>query len=230
MDPKKLFIDDRHGGRCVYCGGGIESVDHVPSRTLLDEPYPPNLPTVDACEECNGGFSLDEEYLACFLACTIAGSTAPEAQTRPSVRRKLIEKPQLRALIESQRVVSADGSVRWKPDESRVENILVKLARGHMAFEEGTPRIDEPGVVDYVPLIELADDEAAGLVGPWPTHQPWPEIGSRAFFRAAGMKVPHNPGPDGWIDIQPGRYRYRVSDCMVQFVLSEYLTCTVLWE
>lgn len=230
MDPKKLFMDERLGGRCVYCGGDIESADHVPSKTLLDEPYPDNLPTVAACEDCNGGFSLDEEYLSCFLACVIAGSGDPESQTRPSVRRKLIEKPQLRATIENALVRGSHGSLRWQPDETRVENVLVKLARGHIAFEEGTPRVDYPGVVDFVPLSELPDDETEGLIGPWPDRQPWPEIGSRAFFRAAGMKVPHNPGPDGWITIQPGRYRYRVTDCQVQFVLSEYLACTVRWE
>jgi len=196
----------------------------------LDEPYPANLPTVDACKDCNGGFSLDEEYLSCFLACTIVGSTDPEVQTRASVRWKLIEKPQLRALIQNSRVTGSDGSLRWLADEARVEHVLVKLARGHMAFEEGTPRIDEPGLVDYIPLCELSEDEAEGLVGPWPAHQAWPEIGSRAFLRVSGMNVPHNPGPDGWITIQPGRYRYRVMDCMVQFILSEYLACSVLWE
>lgn len=230
MDPKKLFVDERHGGRCVYCGGDTESADHVPSRTLLDEPYPANLPTVGACKDCNASFSFDEEYLSCFLACTIAGSAEPEVQTRASVRRKLIAKPQLRTLIQNSRVAGSAGSLRWQADEIRVEHVLVKLARGHMAFEEGTPRIDEPGLVDYAPLCELAEEEAEGLVGPWPEHQPWPEIGSRAFFRASSMNVPHNPGPDGWNTIQPGRYRYRVSDSMVQFVLSEYLACTVLWE
>jgi hypothetical protein len=230
MDPRKLFVDQRQCGYCVYCGGPSESDDHVPSKALLDEPYPRDLPTVDACERCNNGFSLDEEYLAVFIECTIVGSTDPERQSRPSIRRKLTESPSLRALIQSSRTQKVDGTLEWRPDEGRVENVLTKLARGHIAFEEGTPRLDEPGVVDFVPLVDLPSDEANGLLAPWPIQQSWPEIGSRAFFRASGMKVPHNPGPDGWITIQPGRYRYRVNGNTVQVVLSEYLCCTILWD
>jgi hypothetical protein len=36
--------------------------------------------------------------------------------------------------------------------------------------------------------------------------------------------------PDGWVIVQPGRYRYRVAQTSVQMVLSEYLSCTVTWE
>jgi hypothetical protein len=59
MDPKKLFIDERLKGICAYCGARPESRDHVPSRVLLDKPYPENLPVVEACFKCNGEFSAD---------------------------------------------------------------------------------------------------------------------------------------------------------------------------
>lgn len=75
MDPKHLFVDERLKGSCVYCGGPPETVDHVPSRVFLDDPLPENLPVVEACRECNGGFSLDEEYLACLLECVMTGTT-----------------------------------------------------------------------------------------------------------------------------------------------------------
>lgn len=226
MDPRKLFADQRHSGFCVYCGGPVQTVDHVPSKALLDEPYPVDLPTVSAC---NQGFSLDEEYLACLIECTVVGSADPDKHRRPSVRRKLADKAALRAHLEASRN-AVDGEILWQPDEARVENVLAKLARGHIAFEEGTPMLQEPGVIDYVPLTEISAEEASELIGPWPMQRPWPEIGSRAFFRASGMRVPHNPGSDGWITIQQGRYRYRVDGTTVQTILSEYLACTVLWE
>ena len=67
MDPRHLFMDERLTGMCVYCGAQPETRDHVPSKVLLDEPYPPELPVVGACEKCNASFSMDEQYLACFL-------------------------------------------------------------------------------------------------------------------------------------------------------------------
>ena len=99
MDPRKLFYDDRLKGHCVYCGGSEETRDHVPSKVLLDEPYPEDLPVVPACLECNNGFSLDEEYLACFLECVLCGTVDPRALKRDRIRRKLQDNPNLLALI-----------------------------------------------------------------------------------------------------------------------------------
>ena len=63
---------------CVYCGNAAGTRDHVPPKVLLDEPYPPDLPPVPACDECNNRFStmveqtegltvqmVLSEYLAC---------------------------------------------------------------------------------------------------------------------------------------------------------------------
>jgi hypothetical protein len=52
---------------CVYCGRVTETRDHVPSRVLLDEPYPDNLPVVPSREACNtnrkSSTKLDEEEM-----------------------------------------------------------------------------------------------------------------------------------------------------------------------
>ena len=86
MQQLRCYGDDRNKGFCVHCGGGpTETVDHVPSKVLLDEPYPENLMAAPACRECNNGLSLDEEYLACLLECVIAGDTAPEKLHRTKI-------------------------------------------------------------------------------------------------------------------------------------------------
>ena len=59
------FGDSRNRGFCVHCGGPYEADDHVPSKVLLDEPYPDNLMVCPACLLCNNTLSIDEEYLAC---------------------------------------------------------------------------------------------------------------------------------------------------------------------
>lgn len=53
---------------CLYCGRPADTREHVPPKALLEQPWPNNLRTVPACGDCNGSWSLDEEYLAIVLA------------------------------------------------------------------------------------------------------------------------------------------------------------------
>jgi hypothetical protein len=120
---------------CVFCGGAPETRDHVPSRVLLDEPLASQLPVVDACSACNVGFSLDEQYLACYLECVIGGTTDPVELRRPKIVRILEKTPALRDRIESSRRADPAGRTVWQPEIDRVRRIIVKLARGHVAYE-----------------------------------------------------------------------------------------------
>jgi hypothetical protein len=95
MDPRQLFMDERLTGMCVYCGARPDTRDHVPSKVLLDEPYPPELPVVAACEKCNSEFSLDEQYLSCFLECVICGTTDNSGLQRSKIKRILNERVHL---------------------------------------------------------------------------------------------------------------------------------------
>ena len=63
--------------------------DHVPSKVLLDRPFPANIHVVETCAECNSGFSADEEYFAAFLGSVMSGSTDPEAQVFGASRKIL---------------------------------------------------------------------------------------------------------------------------------------------
>src|SRR5438309_5431695 len=101
MDPRKLFADERFAALCVYCGGEPSTADHVPSRVLIDQPYPDNLPVVPACAKCNNRFSVDEPYLACLVECALAGSVAPNLVCRTKVKRILAKRPALASEIES---------------------------------------------------------------------------------------------------------------------------------
>ena len=53
MDQLRDYADSRLLSDCIYCGGPAETRDHVPSRCLLERPYPENLPAVGCCKECN---------------------------------------------------------------------------------------------------------------------------------------------------------------------------------
>lgn len=227
MDPKHLFFDERFRGVCVHCGGVADTRDHVPSLVFLDKPYPSNLPVVPCCSTCNESFSLDEQYAACLLDCVVTGSVT--ACERASVRRQLEENPGLADRLASARSVGEDGEVSWRPETDRLTNVVLKLARGHAAFEGAEPLLDDPKKVIAVPLGLMAEAERDSFETP-AEAQVLPELGSRAFI-VRGIFWPETPG---WEIVQGGRYRYYVflsesGEFTVRMVLSEYLACAVVW-
>ncbi len=230
MDPRHLFADNRMLDACVYCGGPPETCDHVPSRVLLDEPFPNNLPVVDCCETCNTGFSLDEQYLACFIDCVIAGSTLPSDVARPKVSRILAETPILASRIAASKTKGLDDQQVWEPEFNCIYNILRKLARGHVAYELSLLQIDEPLCITCTPIITMANRDVEHFLNS-PKTPFWPEIGSRAFIQM-DLDFPELTG-DHWQVVQPGRYQYLVSQAdglFVRILLSNYLACEVRWN
>jgi len=229
-EPGKLFVDDRLTGICVYCGTRPDTRDHCPSKVLLDEPYPANLPVVQACLACNQSFSLDEQYVACFVECVVCGSTNPKALHRKNIQRILSKTPGLAAEIQSTMTIDEKGDKIWRPDMARVRNVVLKLARGHLHFELSVQERDEPEVLEVAPLSLMTPESREFFECPEPGPMAvWPELGSRAFLRAlsSGGQI-----PDGWLDVQEGRYRYLVGQGhgnYAHIVIGEYLACRAAW-
>jgi hypothetical protein len=231
MDPRKLFADERFKDLCVYCGASPDTRDHVPSKVLLDEPLPDDLPVVPCCEQCNNGFSLDEQYLACFVECAISGSTNPDLVHRDKIKRILRERPALAARIAQSRSEDLFGNASWSPEVRRVRNIILKLARGHIAYEYSEPQLGEPSNIFMLPISEMSTEELREFEAPRAGNL-FPEIGSRAFLDVlvVGDEVVMQEGL--WSVVQQGRYRYAVShseQIAVRSVLSEYLACEIVW-
>lgn len=233
MNPEHLFVDKRLLGKCVYCGGVPDTVDHVPSKILLDDPLPQNLPVVESCARCNQSVSSDEEYLACFLESVLVGSSSPAAARRPKIKAALNHSPKLADRIQASGSVVDGGNWIWNPDLKRIRNVVLKLARGHAAYELSLAQTDEPTELIFVPfsLMPMGWREEFESAGSGELRG-WPEIGSRAFLRAAGAP-PFADSPGPWITVQPGQYRYFVDEdggVRVQIVISEYLASVVIWE
>jgi hypothetical protein len=234
--------DERLRGGCVFCDDGDEATrDHVPSRVFLDQPFPDNLPVVPACAACNNGFSLDEQYLACLIDCVIAGSTDPERIHRDQVRRTLARDPKLRERLERARREEGNRTI-FVPEGVRVRNVIVKLARGHAAYELGTPRRRDPDSVRCAVLGEMAEAEAAPFYAPH-THYLFGEVGCRASQRMMILEATC-ASPTGeqvrvplfctmWVDVQDGRYRYQAVEdeegVTIRSVFGEYLATEVRW-
>jgi hypothetical protein len=223
------YGDDRNKGFCVHCGGREETSDHIPSKVLLDEPFPENLTACASCLRCNNGFSRDEEYLACVLECVLTGDVAPELIERSKIAHILRRSPKLaESLRHAKHVV--DGQTIWDVDMDRVKHVLLKFARGHVAYELNEPRLDEPEFFYCRPLTTMSSDqrkafEASEEIGIWP------EVGSRALSRL--LVVGSDVYEEGWLLVQEGRYRFRTlqgSGPRVRIVLREYLACEVAWD
>ena len=221
------FADERNKEWCVYCGGQNETRDHVPSRVFLDEPLPENLPVVPACIACNSSFSRDEEYLACLIECGLAGSVEA-ASARGKIAGIFARSPALASRMRAARTEMEQG-VRFTVENDRVRNVIVKLARAHVAFEQNEPQLDDPCEMSLAPFTAISDEHRAQFEA-LPTNAFLPEVGSRGLIR---LFEGHDLGADGWIDVQPGRYRYRVlcdGSYRVQIVFREYLAAEVAWD
>lgn len=227
MDPRQLFVDARQIGICVHCGSPPSTRDHVPSKVLLDEPYPEDLPVVDACLSCNGGLSADETYLACMVECARIGSTS--SVERLKVRQLLERAPSLTARLAAS-ATRGGSSIGWIPELSRVGRVVLKLARGHAAYELGEPQLAQPERIWVAPFNTMPERSREAFESV-PTESLFPEIGSRAFIKTV-IVGERTLLPNGWQIVQDGRYRFLVSfseGTVVRIVLSEYLACEVSW-
>jgi hypothetical protein len=190
MNHIEEFVDQRQKSWCIHCGGWISELetnrDHVPSRGLLEKPYPDSLPVVQVCQTCNRSFSFDEEYLIAFLGAVIAGTTDPDLQLRQEAATILCRSPKLRERVDGSKkscqTLGGDTKIIWKPEENRVRRVIVKNARGHAFFEIGEPMLSEPEHAWFAP-IELLTANERQRFEEIPFAGIWPQVGSRMMTR-----------------------------------------------
>lgn len=237
MRGMRDYADKRHKGWCIHCGavlGGVKSnLDHVPSRTILNRPFPENLPTVRICESCNTSFSNDEEYFTAFLGAVLAGNADTDQQVIERAEKILGSNYRLQDEIEAQLEVVKDAGgkdqVAFSPDLGRIQNVVVKNARGHVLFEHGQPAEGEPARVAIKPIPTLPPD----ILERFETIDygaGWPEVGSRLMTR---LVTGDDMRPDGWVVVQPNVYRFAVmhqDQVVVRTVIREYLATEVAWD
>ena len=229
------YSDQRNKAWCVHCRSGLPEVgisrDHVPSKALLEKPYPSQLPTIPICKQCNEDFARDEEYFAAFVGCVLSGSTDPQAQSDPRAARILDRSPGLRDSIERSKVEyeTRGGSTQklWTPKDDRLKRVIVKNARGHALYEYGKPMLEEPSSVWYSPILAMTEDQHR-MYFHADESDVVPEVGSRMLTRV----VTGEGLVDGWVEVQKGVYRYslvQLGSVTVRSVIREYLATEVLW-
>ena len=242
VDQLRDFADGRLVVGCIYCGGLEETRDHVPSRIFLDAPLPENLPVVPACVRCNNGFSLDEQYVACVIESVISGTADPDRIQRPQIAEILRNNGALRSKIAAAKK-QVGQQTTFAVEEKRVRNVLLKLARGHAAFELTAACRDEPTSFAWRPMPLMTPDEIDAFDA---VHMPqtFGEVGSRGLQRMRVVQATLKSVTTGelstvgflmsdWVDVQDGRYRYLAIDdageIRVKIIIREYLACEVIW-
>ncbi len=222
------YADQRFNGQCVYCGAYPDTKEHIPPKVFLDRPFPENLPVVEACTKCNNGFSLDEEYMACLIDCIISGSADPNNLQRNNIKRILESRPQIAKRLQNACRVD-NGMTHFEVEVDRIKNVVTKIGLGHVLYELNLLLSESPQV-EIAPFELLSDNEVRQFEGLSSQNIAlWPEVGSRAMQR---LIVEDKNYIDGWVVVQPARYRYAVMQSEVteiRMVFSEYLFCTVCW-
>ncbi len=230
MRQIKQFSDMRHDNQCAYCGKFPDTVDHVPSKILLDRPYPDNLQGVPCCKNCNESFSLDEEYFACLIECVISGTADPDEISRLQIAKILKRKPKLRARFQNSTFYDLDQTL-FNIEGERVNNVLRKLSYGHVKYQIAETQFKEPIHFWYKPLQQLSEDERNDFFEPKKLDI-LPEIGSRSF-QSVSFDVNGN-GVSNWIIVQENIYAYSVITDLnfitVRILIWNYLVCETVWQ
>lgn len=215
---------------CSYCGDFPDTRDHVPSKILLEEPYPENLPVVPCCNKCNQGFSLDEEYFACAIECIIQGTTELELLNRPKIKSILSKKEPLKTRIKSS--FKTENEIQYfQIDLPRFEKIITKLAKGHLKFENSEPQLEDPTSIVFKSVHSMDEKEEKSFFAPI-VFDKAPEVGSRGLQNI--LIGQDNDVVSQWTLVQDGTYEYMVSVTLgvetVRILIWNYLAIEVIWR
>ena len=204
-------------GTCTYCGKRKSvTADHVPPKNLFGRPYPPNLLTVPACLDCNGGFTKDDEYFRIALTITdeAKGQRAREA-VMPTVMRGINSTKQDRfraALLSGTQIAP-----RFSPsglflgnhraiafDSARLDRIARRIVRG-LFFQVKGHRLPDDHAINVLPVgrfrelaslhpeLDLALHEFIGLI----TREPLMKYGD--VFGYHWVQSPNGPSNTMWL-------------------------------
>ena len=227
MIYQREYISGVESNLCCYCGSGIGTTrDHVPSKILLDKPYPENLMTVPCCKGCNHSFSADEEYVAALIEQSCNGCLDDDFIEREAVRKSLRHSESIRARLSNLFQRNNNGMLYLNFEEDRLKNVMRKTALGLGRYECGkvfSVRKILPLLRDNIEERELELFEF-GMV----RHERYPEVGSRLLAQVVESCNELNAQ---WKIVQPNRFRYMIrqrrAGVEVRLVFSECFIAVV---
>lgn len=157
------------------CGGVATTRDHIPPRGLFPAPRPHNLVTVPACEKCNHGSSLHDEY----FRLTVATGSRSSPQSFSLLQQRILPRMSKNPAL----IAELMRSVHWAPvrseggiflghapvfpiDRPRIQIVIEKIVKG-LYYHRNKRRLPSDQVVTpflYNPTIEKQFQEAITLL------------------------------------------------------------------
>ena len=227
MIYRKEYISSVESKLCCYCGLEIGTTrDHVPSKILLDKPYPENLMTVPCCKDCNNSFSADEEYVAALIEKSWNGCLDDDFIEREAVRRSLRHSESIRARLSNLFQKSNNGMLYLNFEEGRLENVIRKTALGLGRYECG--KVFSVRKILSLLRDNLEERELALFEFGMVRHERYPEVGSRLLAQVVESGNVLNAE---WKIVQPNRFRYMIrqrrTSVEIRLVFSECFIAVV---
>lgn len=208
MHQIKPQNDTRYDNICCYCQNQIidnKTRDHVPSKILLEEPFPENLPIIYCCYDCNQSFSTDEEYFACMIEYICSETKDINLFERQKITEILNKKTHLRKRIENN-IEIENEIIKIKLEEKPINNVLKKLLYGHLSFELSNPYIENWNYIRMDTLDNLTQTEI-DLFFENKSIDKSPEIGSRLSLV---ITLNNNIPISNWKIVQNDFYQYKI--------------------
>lgn len=107
------------------------------------------------------------------------------------VKRALSRNLRLMVQLEKYRWYDDTGCPWWQSNEAQLHNVVMKLPKGHAAYELSELWHDESGVYSFCTIIAIPEVKRQDFEGMRSGFQClWAELGSRGFQRSLGKPVP----------------------------------------
>ncbi|SEG03004.1 hypothetical protein SAMN05421847_1335 [Halpernia humi] len=223
--------DERYDNICCYCQNSFKNnktKDHIPSKVLLDEPFPENLPIVFCCYDCNQSFSTDEEYFACIIEYLVAGTKNIEKIERKKIKNILNQKKYLKNKIEAN-ITENNGVLTIHFDESVLKKVLSKLVFGHMSYELSNPYIQTPNFIGFNTIDNLNDFEYQEFISD-SFVDIIPEVGTRASLNHI---IQNQKLISTWKIVQKNNYQYKLqildNETVLKVIIRNKLYVIATW-
>jgi hypothetical protein len=224
MKQYQDYSDSRHKNGCIFCHKQSDSRDHIPARTFLVKPYPPNLHVLPVCTSCNNKYSQDEEYVSFllnYLKHLESGDIDEYLRLDNFSHANVLEERIFYGLNVSKDELNPAPYIEIEVD--RIKNVLGKYAFAHFCFERGEPPDGKETHINFSFANKLADEKVK-LYNEIPYSKILPEVGSRLFQRIVEEG-------DSWMVIQEHYYRYYISQNQpyVRIVISDFLFSEIIF-
>ena len=92
------------------------------------------------------------------IECVMVGDVQPDKMERTRIARSLRSNPRLAERLRRARRVVDEIPV-WDTEINRIKNVLLKLARGHAAYEPNEPQLEEPDIFWARPIFTMSPEE-----------------------------------------------------------------------